>query len=453
MASDGTLTLPELRALTETGEIDTILLAAPDMQGRLQGKRVMPKFFFDSVTQDSAEGCAYLLATDIECAPVAGYALTSWEKGYGDFVFAPDFSTLRLAPWQKGAAIILCDIELFGHQPAAMAPRTMLKTQLARLAAHGLTAYAATELEFILFRTSYEDAWTSGYRNLTPANQYNCDYSMLGTARVEPVIRKIRNAMEAAGIQVENSKGECNFGQHEINFAYREALTTADFHVMYKEAAKEIAAEFGHALTFMAKFNEREGNSCHTHVSLRDAEGTPVFLAEDGHSPSKLFLQFLAGLLEHAAELAFFFAPNINSYKRYAAGSFAPTALAWGMDNRTCAFRVLGHGKSLRVENRLPGGDVNPYLALAAMLAAGLDGIERDLPPAPVFTGNAYLADLPQIPKTLAQAAKIFSESSFTKAAFGADVVAHYANMAQVELDVFNAAVTDWERFRSFERM
>jgi glutamine synthetase len=453
MASDGTLTLPALRALTETGEIDTILLAAPDMQGRLQGKRVMPKFFFDSVTQDSAEGCAYLLATDIECAPVAGYALTSWEKGYGDFVFAPDFSTLRLAPWQKGAAIILCDIELFGHQPAAMAPRTMLKTQLARLAGRGLTAYAATELEFILFRTSYEDAWTSGYRNLTPANQYNCDYSMLGTARVEPVIRKIRNAMEAAGIQVENSKGECNFGQHEINFAYREALTTADFHVMYKEAAKEIAAESGHALTFMAKFNEREGNSCHTHLSLRDAAGKPVFLAEDGHSPSKLFLQFLAGLLEHAAELAFFFAPNINSYKRYAAGSFAPTALAWGMDNRTCAFRVLGHGKSLRVENRLPGGDVNPYLALAAMLAAGLDGIERDLPPAPVFTGNAYLADLPQIPKTLARAAKLFSESRFTKAAFGADVVAHYANMAQVELDAFNAAVTDWERFRSFERM
>ncbi len=453
MSQTGTLTLAELRALAEAGEIDTVLMAAPDMQGRLQGKRVMPRFFLESVTADAAEGCAYLLATDIECSPVAGYALTSWEQGYGDFVFVPDMATLRRAPWQPGAAMVLCDIELLDHKPAAMAPRTMLKAQLARLAEHGLTAFAATELEFILFRTSYEEAWNSAYRNLVPANQYNCDYSMLGTARVEPVIRNIRNAMEAAGIQVENSKGECNLGQHEINFRYGEALDAADGHVIYKEAAKEIAAQAGHALTFMAKFNEREGNSCHTHLSLRDAAGKAVFLDDDGHGPSKLFRQFLAGLLAHAQELAFFFAPNINSYKRYAAGSFAPTAIAWGMDNRTCAFRVLGHGKSLRVENRLPGGDVNPYLALAAMIAAGLDGIERELPPVPVFAGNAYMADLPQIPKTLADAARFFTESEFTKAAFGPDVVAHYGNMAKVELDAFNAAVTDWERFRSFERM
>jgi glutamine synthetase len=453
MARTGLLTLPELRALAATGALDTVLMAAPDMQGRLQGKRVMPRFFLESVATDAAEGCAYLLATDIECAPVDGYALTSWEKGYGDFVFVPDMATLRLAPWQPGAAMVLCDIELPGQQPAEMAPRTMLKQQLARLAEHGLTAYAATELEFIVFNTRYEDAWSSGYRNLTPANQYNCDYSMLGTARVEPLIRKIRNAMEAAGIQVENSKGECNLGQHEINFRYGGALEAADSHVIYKEAAKEIAAASGQALTFMAKFNEREGNSCHTHLSLRDAAGNAVFLDDDGHRPSKFFLQFLAGLLAHAQELAFFFAPNINSYKRYAAGSFAPTAIAWGMDNRTCAFRVLGHGKSLRVENRLPGGDVNPYLALAAMIAAGLDGVERDLPPVPVFSGNAYLADLPQIPKTLADAAALFTESAFTKAAFGAHVVSHYGNMAKVELDAFNAAVTDWERFRSFERM
>ena len=447
------LTLAALRGLAEQGEIDTVILAAPDMQGRLQGKRVMPKFFLDSVAADSAEGCAYLLATDIECAPVPGYTLTSWEKGYGDFVFAPDFTTLKLAPWQDKTAIVLCDIELMGHKPAEVAPRTMLKKQLARLAAHGLTAYAATELEFILFRNSYEDAWNRAYRDLIPANQYNNDYSILGTARVEPVIRKIRNAMEAAGIQVENSKGECNLGQHEINFAYRDALTTADNHLIYKEAAKEIAAESGHALTFMAKFNEREGNSCHTHLSLRDAAGAPVFQHKDGHSPSVFFQQFLAGLLRHAPALAFFFAPNINSYKRYAAGSFAPTALAWGMDNRTCAFRVLGHGKSLRVENRLPGGDVNPYLALAAMIAAGLDGVENNLPPVPVFAGNAYTADLPRVPNNLADAARLFAESDFTKAAFGPDVVAHYANMAKVELDAFNAAVTDWEKFRSFERM
>jgi glutamine synthetase len=453
MEQKGKLTLPALKALAESGEIDTVLMAAPDMQGRLQGKRVMPGFFLDSVAEDAAEGCAYLLATDIECAPVDGYALTSWEKGYGDFVFVPDMATLRLAPWQPGAAMVLCDIELPGHHPAEMAPRTMLKKQLARLKNHGLTAYAATELEFILFRTSYEEAWRSGYRDLVPANQYNCDYSMLGTARVEPVIRKIRNAMEAAGIAVENSKGECNLGQHEINFRYGDALSAADGHVIYKEAAKEIAADSGCALTFMAKFNEREGNSCHTHLSLRDPAGKAVFLDEASHGPSKFFLQFLAGLIAHAQELAFFFAPNVNSYKRYAAGSFAPTAIAWGLDNRTCAFRVLGHGKSLRVENRLPGGDVNPYLALAAMIAAGLDGIEQDLAPAQMFTGNAYTADLPQIPITLADAASLFGTSEFNKAAFGADVVSHYAHMAKVELDAFNAAVTDWERFRSFERM
>ena len=453
MAKQGKLTLPEVKSLAEAGEIDTVLMAAPDMQGRLQGKRVMPRFFLESVTADSAEGCAYLLATDIECAPVSGYALTSWEKGYGDFVFVPDIETLSIAPWQPGAAMVLCDIELLGHKPAEVAPRTMLKKQLARLAKHGLTAFAATELEFILFRNSYEDAWNRAYRDLTPANQYNGDYSMLGTARVEPLIRKIRNAMEAAGIQVENSKGECNLGQHEINFRYGDAVTAADNHVIYKEAAKEIAAESGVALTFMAKFNEREGSSCHTHLSLRDNSGKAVFLDEDGHSPSKLFLQFLAGQIAHAEELAFFFAPNINSYKRYATGSFAPTAIAWGMDNRTCAFRVLGHGKSLRVENRLPGGDVNPYLAIAAMIAAGLDGIERDLPPVPIFAGNAYTADLPRIPNTLALAAKLFTESEFNRAAFGGDVIDHYTNMAKVELDAFNAAVTDWERFRSFERM
>jgi glutamine synthetase len=453
MANKGLLGLPQLRALAEAGEIDTVVMAAPDMQGRLQGKRVMPKFFCESVSIDSAEGCAYLLATDIECSPVGGYALTSWEKGYGDFVFVPDLETLRRAPWQPGAAIVLCDIEMVDRTPAEMAPRTMLKKQLARLAERGWTAYAATELEFILFRNSYEEAWRSGYRGLVPANQYNSDYSILGTARVEPVLRAIRNAMEAAGIQVENSKGECNLGQHEINFAYREALVTADHHVIYKEAAKEIAAEKGQALTFMAKFDEREGNSCHTHLSLRDREGHAVFVDPATKGVSLVFQQFLAGLLAHAEELAFFFAPNINSYKRYAAGSFAPTGLVWGMDNRTCAFRVLGHGKSLRVENRLPGGDVNPYLALAGMIAAGLDGVERELKLPAAFEGNAYLGKLKRVPKNLAAAAKVFAGSAFTKAAFGEDVVAHYANMAQVELDAFGAAVTDWEKFRSFERM
>lgn len=447
------LTLPELKGMAERGEIDTVIVAACDMQGRLQGKRMMPRFFLESVTSEAAEGCSYLLATDIECAPVPGYELTSWEKGYGDFIFAPDLSTLRLAPWQQGAAIILCDIELKDHKPAEMSPRTMLKQQLNRLRAHGLTALAATELEFIMFRNTYEDAWNKAYRGLTPANQYNNDYSILGTARVEPVIRRIRNAMETAGIQVENSKGECNLGQHEINFRYGPAVETCDKHVIYKEAAKEIAAQENAAITFMAKFNEREGNSCHTHLSLRNEAGDAVFLDADGHSPSKLFKQFMAGLLRHAPEIALFFAPNINSYKRFALGSFAPTALAWGMDNRTCAFRVLGHGKSIRVENRLPGGDVNPYLVLAAMIAAGLAGIEGDYAPVPLFTGNAYTSDLPRVPNTLADAASLFAQSEFTHSVFGTDVVKHYTNMAKVELDKFNAAITDWELFRSFERM
>jgi glutamine synthetase len=443
-----TLSLASLKTMVDAKEIDTIIMAAPDLQGRLQGKRVMPNFFFNNVLNGAAEGCGYLLATDIECQPVPGYELMSLDQGYGDFGFAPDVATLRLAPWQAGAAIILCDIVLPDHRPVPVAPRSLLKAQLERLAAHGLTAFAATELEFILFKNSYEDAWDRAYRGLTPANQYNNDYSILGTARVEPLIRSIRNAMQAAGIEVENSKGECNLGQHEINFAYGPALTTADNHVVYKEAAKEIAAQAGMALTFMAKFNEREGNSCHVHLSLRDVAGRPAFTPG-----GKVFEAFLAGMLAHAADLSVLYAPNINSYKRYAAGSFAPTALAWGVDNRTCALRVLGHGQAMRVENRLPGGDVNPYLALAGMIAAGLDGVEREMTLPPAFIGNAYLADLPRVPKSLAEAAKLWRESEFTHRAFGTETVAHYANMAKVELDAFDAAVTDWERFRSFERM
>lgn len=452
MMATNDLTLPALQTMAERGEIDTIILAVPDMQGRLQGKRVMPRFFFDAVLSDSLESCAYLMATDIECQPIEGYNFMSLEKGFGDFVLKPDAATLRLAPWQPGAAIILCDVEM-EDKPVAVSPRAILKQQLARLQAHGLSAWAATELEFILFKDSYETAWNNGYRGLTPANQYNNDYSILGTARVEPIIRRIRNAMEQAGIRVENSKGECNLGQHEINFRYGPALETCDNHVIYKEAAKEIAAEAGQALTFMAKFNEREGNGCHIHLSLRNQAGEPVFLGDDGHSHSKFFQQFMAGMLRHAAELTLFFAPNINSYKRYAAGSFAPTALAWAVDNRTCAFRVVGHGKSLRYENRLPGGDVNPYLALAAMIAAGLAGVEGDYAPVPLFEGNAYLADLPRIPHSLSEAALLFAASEFTHGAFGTAIVSHYANMAKVELDAFNAAVTDWEKFRSFERM
>lgn len=448
------LTLPALEALIKKGDIDTIIMAAPDMQGRLQGKRVMPRYFLEHLAAGALEGCAYLLATDVESQPIAGYEFMSLDKGYGDFALKPDLTTLRLATWLNGTAIILCDIRLLpDHQPVCIAPRTILQNQLDRLHAMGLTALAATELEFLLFKDNYETAWDKAYRGLTPANQYNSDYSILGTSKVEPIIRRIRNAMEMAGIQVENSKGECNFGQHEINFRYAPALTTCDNHVIFKEAAKEIAAEAGQALTFMAKFNEREGNSCHTHLSLQNAQGQSAFLDADGQSASRLLGQFIAGLIRHAPELMIFYAPNINSYKRFVSGSFAPTALAWGMDNRTCAFRVLGHGESFHIENRIPGGDVNPYLALAAMIASGLAGIEKDYEPVPMFSGNAYQSTLPRGPQSLVDALPLFAQSELAKASFGAEIVSHYTNMARVEIDAFNASVTDWEKFRGFERM
>lgn len=447
----GCLDLAELHRLVDAGEIDTIIVAAPDMQGRLQGKRVMPRFFLDRVAQEASEGCNYLLAVDVDMTPVAGYEFASWERGYGDFVFRPDLSTLRRAGWQEGAAILLCDIALHGEELAAIAPRSILRRQIARLGEAGFTALAATELEFLLFRNTYDECWKRGYRNLDPANLYNVDYSIFGTAKVEPVIRRIRNALEVSGIRVETSKGECNLGQHEINLAYGAVLDSADTHVLYKEAAKEIAAAEGCAISFMAKFNEREGNSCHIHLSLRDREDRPAFAADQGHSP--LFDHFMAGLAAHAAELSVLFAPNINSYKRYAVGSFAPTGLVWARDNRTCAFRVLGHGPSLRIENRLPGGDVNPYLALAGMIAAGLDGIAQKLPPLPPHPGNAYIGDIPRVPQSLSHAVELWRHSAFARTAFGEDVVAHYAHMADVEIAAFGAAVTDWERFRSFERM
>jgi glutamine synthetase len=305
----------------------------------------------------------------------------------------------------------------------------------------------------MVFRDTYEQAWSRGYREMTPANQYNVDYSVLGTSRVEPLLRAIRNGMAGAGLTVESAKGECNLGQHEIAFRYADALTTADGHVLYKNGAKEIAAQAGMSLTFMAKYDEREGNSCHLHVSLRDGEGRPVFAGEGQHGFSPVFEQFLAGQLAGLRELTLLFAPNVNSYKRFAEGSFAPTAVAWGLDNRTCALRVIGHGSSLRVENRTPGGDVNPYLALAAAIAAGLHGIEDELPLEAPLTGNAYSSGAPRVPGTLREAAELFEGSALARAAFGDDVVEHYTRMARVELAAFDAAVTDWERYRGFERL
>jgi glutamine synthetase len=454
--ADRTPPLPveRLRALVRSGEIHTVVLAFPDMQGRLQGKRFAAPFFLDEVLDHGTEGCAYLLAVDVDLNTVDGYAMSSWESGYGDFAMHPDLATLRSTPWQEGTALLLADLAWADGSPVAAAPRQILRRQLDRLAAHGWTAHVGTELEFIVFRDSYEDAWNRGYRDLTPVNQYNVDYSILGTGRIEPLLRRIRNEMAAAGLTVESAKGECNPGQHEIAFRYADALTTCDQHAVYKTGAKEIAAQEGVSLTFMAKYNEREGNSCHIHLSLRDTDGRPVMAGEGTGGMSPVMEHFLAGQLAALRELTLLYAPNINSYKRFRPGSFAPTAVAWGHDNRTCALRVVGHNpSSLRFENRLPGGDVNPHLAVAGMIAAGLHGIERELPLPEPCTGNAYTADHPHVPTTLREAAELWERSELARTAFGDDVVEHYRTMARVELDAFDTAVTDWERFRSFERM
>ena len=452
MPKNGFIDLETLRTLADAGEVDTVLLVMTDMQGRLQGKRLTAHHFFDEVVAHNAEGCNYLLAVDVEMRTVDGYDMSSWEHGYGDFVFRPDMSTLRMVPWHPGTAMVVCDLQWEDGAPVAPSPRQILRAQLERLAERGLTAMAGTELEFIVFQDTYEQAWDKAYRGLTPANRYNVDYSMLGTSRIEPLLRRIRNCMDGAAIPVENAKGECNLGQHEINFHYDEALTTADGHTIYKNGAKEIASQEGYAITFMPKFDEREGNSCHIHLSLRAQDGTPVF-SDGGRGMSDLFRQFLAGQIACLRDFSLFYAPNINSYKRYAHGSFAPTAVAWGHDNRTCALRVIGHGSSLRVENRVPGGDVNPYLALAAMIAAGLHGIDNGLPLEDAFAGNAYMSDKPKVPGTLREARELFLASDTARAAFGDGVVEHYGNMARVEIEAYDAVVTDWERIRNFERL
>jgi glutamine synthetase len=443
------MTLEELEQAVADGSVDTVLLAIADMEGRLQGKRLTASHFLADVAEHGAEGCNYLLAVDVDMNTVDGYAMSSWSRGYGDFAMVPDLSTLRPVPWHDGTVMVLADLAWHGGAPVVASPRQILRRQLDRLAERGWRALAGTELEFILFRDTYEDAWRRGYRDLTPANLYNVDYSLLGTARVEPLIRRIRNAMAGAGLTVENSKGECNLGQHEINFRYDEALATADDHVIYKNGAKEIAAQEGWAITYMAKWDEREGNSCHIHLSLADAgTGDSVFAAD-----RPTFDRFVAGQLACMRELTLMFAPQVNSYKRFVDGSFAPTAVAWGEDNRTCSLRVVGHGTGLRVENRLPGADVNPYLALAAMIAAGLHGIDEDLELEPAFVGNAYESDKPRVPQTLYAARDLFASSALARDAFGEEVVEHYLNRAAVELTAFEAAVTDWERFRGFERL
>jgi glutamine synthetase len=442
------VTVDELRKAVADGTVDTVLLAIADMEGRLQGKRLTATHFLNDTLEHGAEGCYYLLAVDVDMETVGGYAMASWDTGYGDFQMKPDLDTLRPVPWHPGTVLLMADLQWEDGRDVVASPRQILRGQLARLEERGLTANAGTELEFMVFLDTYEEAWKRGFRDLEPANLYNIDYSLLGSARVEPLIRRIRNEMAAAGLEVENSKGECNLGQHEINFRYDEALRTADNHAIYKNGAKEIAAQEGQSITFMAKFNEREGNSCHIHCSLAGDGGANAFAAD-----KTLFDRFIAGQLACMKELTLLYAPHVNSYKRFVPGSFAPTAIAWGQDNRTCSLRVVGHGEALRVENRLPGADVNPYLALSAMIAAGLHGVENELELDPAFEGNAYESDKPRVPHNIYDARDAFAASDLVRDAFGAEVVDHYLNRAQVEIDAFEAAVTDWERFRGFERL
>ena len=442
------MNIDELRAEVDRGAVDTVLLALTDMQGRLQGKRLTARHFLAEVAEHGAEGCNYLLGVDVDMATVEGYSMFSWERGYGDFVLRPDLATMRPVPWQEGTVVCLADVAWEDGSDVTVSPRQILRGQLARLEERGWTGNAGTELEFIVFRDTYEQAWHKGYRELDPANLYNVDYSLLGTARVEPLIRRIRNSMEAAGMLCEDSKGECNFGQHEINFRHADALRTADEHAIYKNGVKEIAAQEGVSITFMAKYDQREGNSCHIHFSLADEEGS-LF-----HRDRPLFESFLAGQLAGLRELTLLLAPNVNSYKRFAAASFAPTAVAWGHDNRTCSLRVVGEGPSLRFENRVGGADLNPYMALSAIIAAGLAGVDQGLELEPVFEGNAYsAAELPRVPSSLGDARELFASSALARAALSDDVVEHYVNAADVELAAFGASVTDWERYRGFERL
>jgi glutamine synthetase len=441
------LTLEELRADVELGTIDTVVAAFTDMQGRLMGKREQAEYFLDESIEHGLEGCNYLLATDMENEPQPGYTMANWERGYGDFHMTPDLGTLRRIPWLEGTALVLCDVDWEDGSSVVASPRQVLKTQVERARAAGFEPMIGSELEFYLLKETYEEAHAKNYRDLTPSVPYILDYHVLATTYDEPFIRKIRNGMQQAGIEVESSKGEAWPGQQEINFRYSDAVKMADNHVIYKNGAKEIAHQNGCSITFMAKPDHTWiGNSCHIHASLwRDGEN--IFAGD-----SDLFKQFLAGWIACARELALFFAPTINSYKRYAAASWAPTSLAWGHDNRTCAFRIVGHGASQRVETRIPGGDVNPYLAFAALIAAGLHGIENGLEPAPAFEGNAYESDVERFPGSLREALGELERGTVARAALGDEVVDHYLNYGRVEQHLFDQVVTSWERERLFER-
>ena len=459
----GKLSRDELARRAESGEIDTIITVFPDLYGRLVGKRITARFFLETVVEQGMHACDYLLACDMEMDPVPGYRFTSWETGYGDFVCRPDWDTLRVASWLDRSAIVLCDVhDEHSGERVSVAPRSVLSRQVERAREMGFVPMGASELELFIFRETYESAHEKRYDDLQTFGAYVEDYHILQGTRSEPLIGEIRRALEASAIPVEFSKGEWGPGQHEINLEYCDLVEMADRHVLYKQAAKEIAHAQGLAITFMAKWHEAHaGNSMHLHLSLWDAPGaTRNLFAGDGEPipgtracPSELFRYWLGGLLEHARALTLFFAPYVNSYKRFVAGTFAPTAIGWAYDNRTTGFRVVGHDSSLRAECRIPGGDANPYLAFAAMLAAGLDGIARKIEPPEMFEGNLYEAEgVPQVPRTLGEAIGEVERSDMLREAFGSEVIEHYLHFAGVEQRKFEQAVTTWERARYFER-
>jgi glutamine synthetase len=461
MSERGRLSLAALTEEVRGERIHTIITALPDMYGRLVGKRITGGFFLDEIAHGGMHVCDYLLACDMEMDPTPGYAFASWDTGYGDLHAVPDLRTLRRAAWLEGTAIVLCDaLREDGEGPIEVSPRRILRRQLERAAAAGLHPAAGSELEFFLFDETYSSARELGYQELRTSQAYVEDYHVLSSGFVESVIGTIRNDVDASGIPVEFSKGEWGPGQHEINLRYAEALEMADRHVIYKLAAKEIAAAQGRSLTFMAKWHhDHAGNSLHIHLSMADASGAPAFAGDEPLpgtqvASSPTFRHALAGMLEHAGDLSLLFAPNPNSYKRYQEGTFAPTRIAWSYDNRTVGFRVVGHGPSLRMECRIPGGDANPYLAYAGLIAAALDGIERKLEPEPAFAGDAYAAaDLPRVPRNLDRAIELFGASAFTRKAFGDEVVEHLLHFARTEAAAAARSVTDFERARWFERI
>jgi glutamine synthetase len=452
----GNLDLETLHELVLKGDIDTILVAFPDMQGRLMGKRVTGHYFLDHVEHDGIHACAYLLTADVDMEPLPGFRLASWKTGYQDFRAVPDLTTLRRIPWLEKTAMVLCDLVSEEGEPIEESPRRILQRQVQRARGMGVLPMLASELELYLFKDSFDSAREKGYHNLTPFGSYLEDYHILQTTKEEPIIRAIRNGMEGAGIPVEFSKGEWGAGQEEINLRYAEAVEMADRHSIYKNGVKEIAHLKGHAVTFMAKYDMKAaGSSFHLHASLWDLDRKRNLFAGEGRHPgSELFTHFLAGQISLARELSLCYAPYVNSYKRYQAGSFAPTRIAWGWDNRTCGFRACGHGNSLRVENRIPGADANPYVAFAATIAAGLHGIEQKLPLPPMCEGNAYeSASIPHVPRTLREAIADFDQSKVARQAFGDRVVEHYVHAARLEQEAHDKAVTCWELIRNFERI